>query len=323
VTDVPAGAVASLERVAQVPHVMTIGNFDGLHLGHQYLIQRVIDDARTRGQRSLVVTFEPHPTTVLRPDVPFQRLTTPERKLEIIQATGVEDVAVIPFDRAFAALEPDAFLQLLTRTVHPVAVFVGSGFHFGRGRAGDGSTIEAFGRTHGFETTIVQRLQDGDVTISSSSIREALSHGNIARATASLGRRYRLSGTVEHGAARGRELGFPTANLLILPDVCIPSDGIYAGFAHLSDRALGPRAAMIYIGSRPTFDNGDRQVEVNILDFSGDLYTLDLEIEFVAWVRGDQAFESAEALAAQMHDDEATSRAVLAGSQPEDPGSRP
>jgi riboflavin kinase / FMN adenylyltransferase len=317
-TDVPEGALASLERVAGVPHVMTIGNFDGVHRGHQYLIQRVIDDAQSRGHRSLVVTFEPHPTSVLRPDVPFQRLTSPERKLEVIRATGVDEVAVVPFDRAFAALEPDAFLNLLTRTVQPIAVFVGSGFHFGRGRSGDGGTIESFGRTHGFETTIVQRLQDGDVTISSSSIREALSRGNIARATASLGRRYRLTGTVEHGAARGRDLGFPTANLLVAADLCIPSDGIYAGFAHLTDRSLGPRAAMIYIGTRPTFDNGERQVEVNILDFSGDLYTLDLEIEFVAWIRGDQAFDSPEALSAQMHDDEATSRAVLANSQPEE-----
>lgn len=319
-TQVPAGAIASLERVARVPHVMTIGNFDGVHLGHQYLIQRVIDDARARRQRSLVVTFEPHPTSVLRPDVPVQRMTTPERKLEILKATGIDDVAVVPFDRDFAALMPDEFLALLVQTVQPFAVFVGSGFQFGRGRAGDGSTIEAFGREHGFETTVVQRLQDGDVTISSSSIRKALQHGNIARANASLGRRYRLSGTVEHGAARGRELGFPTANLLIPTDICIPADGIYAGYAHVSDRALGARAAMIYIGSRPTFDNGDRQVEVNILDFHGDLYTLELEIEFVAWIRGDSAFDSAEALAAQMHDDEATSRAVLASSHPEAPG---
>jgi len=317
VTQVPAGAVASLEQVSPGPYVVTIGNFDGVHRGHQYLIQRVIDDARTRSKRSLIVTFEPHPAAVLRPDAPFERLTAPERKLRILRATGVDEVAVIPFDHDFAALTPEEFLDLLARTVQPVAVFVGSGFRFGRGRSGDGGTIEAFGREHGFETTVVQRLQDGDVTISSSSIREALSHGNIARATASLGRRYRLSGTVEHGAARGRELGFPTANLLLPTDICIPADGIYAGYAHVTDRSLGARAAMIYIGTRPTFDNGERQVEVNILDFSGDLYTLDLEIEFVAWVRGDRAFDSADALAAQMHDDEAMSRALLANSHPE------
>ncbi len=315
--DVPAKALESLERVARVPHSMTIGNFDGVHLGHQYLIQRVIDDARSRSLRSLVVTFEPHPTTVLRPDVPFQRLAAPQRKLELLRATGIDDVAVIPFDREFASLEPDQFLSLLTQTVGPKAVFVGSGFQFGKGRAGDGSVIESFGRKHGFDTTIVERLQDGDVTISSSSIREALMHGNIARATASLGRRYRLKGSVEHGEARGRELGFPTANLLLSNDVCIPADGIYAGYAHVSDSSFDPRSAMIYIGSRPTFDNGDRQVEVNILDFHGDLYTLGLEIEFVAWIRGDRAFESAEALAEQMHDDESMSRAVLASSHPE------
>jgi riboflavin kinase/FMN adenylyltransferase len=321
VTDVPATAIASLERVERVPHALTIGNFDGVHRGHQYLIQRVIDDARQRGVASLVVTFEPHPTTVLRPDLPFHRLTSPEQKLQILRSSGVNDVAIVPFDREFAALEPEVFLQMLVATVQPVAVFVGSGFRFGRGRSGDGETIAAFGETHGFETTVVQRLQDGDVTISSSAVREALAHGNIARANACLGRRYRLVGTVEHGAARGRELGFPTANLLLPREACIPSDGIYAGFAHVSDRSIGPRAAMIYIGSSPTFENGERQVEVNILDFTGDLYTQDLEVEFVAWIRGDRAFESAEALAAQMHDDEATTRAVLAGSQSEESGS--
>jgi riboflavin kinase/FMN adenylyltransferase len=318
VTDVPATAIASLERVERVPHALTIGNFDGVHRGHQYLIQRVIDDARLRGVASLVVTFEPHPATILRPDVPFHRLTSPEQKRQILQSSGVDDVAIVPFDHEFASLEPEAFLQMLVATVQPVAVFVGSGFRFGRGRSGDGETIAAFGNAHGFETTVVQRLQDGDVTISSSSVREALAHGNIARANACLGRRYRLTGTVEHGAARGRELGFPTANLLLPVDTCIPSDGIYAGFAHVSDRALGPRAAMIYIGSSPTFENGERQVEVNILDFNGDLYTQDLEVEFVAWIRGDKAFDSAEALAAQMHDDEATTRAVLAGSHSEE-----
>lgn len=300
-----------------MPHVVTIGNFDGVHRGHQYLIHRVIDEARARGQRSLIITFEPHPTAVLRPDLPFQRLTMPERKLQLLRATGIDEIVVIPFDREFALLEPNEFLSLLAKHIRPVAVFVGSGFKFGRGRAGDGETIDAFGREHGFETTVIPRIQDGDVTISSSSVREALAHGNIARANASLGRRFRLSGTVEHGAARGRALGFPTANLLLPSDVLVPADGIYAGYAHVSDRELGPRAAMIYIGSRPTFDNGERQVEVNILDFQGDLYTLDLEIEFVAWVRGDQTFDSAEALAAQMHDDESTSRAILAGSQPE------
>ncbi|MGH9176722.1 MAG: riboflavin kinase, partial [Vicinamibacterales bacterium] len=224
---------------------------------------------------------------------------------------------VIPFDLEFAALEPREFLALLVDTVQPVAIFIGEGFRFGKGRAGDGATIAEFGREHRFDAVVIPRLQNGDVTISSSLVRDALNHGNIARATASLGRRHRLHGTVEHGAARGRALGFPTANLLVSGDVCIPGDGIYAGYAHLSDRALGAREAMIYIGSRPTFDNGDRQVEVNILDFSGDLYTFDLEIEFVAWIRGDRTFDSAAELSAQMHDDEASARAVLAGADPE------
>lgn len=310
-------AEAVIARVPRVPHVVTIGNFDGVHRGHQYLIGRVIEDAARRGARSLVITFEPHPTSVLRPDVPFERLTTPEDKLALIRATGVDDVTVLPFDREFAALEPDEFLTLINDAVQPVSVFVGEGFRFGRGRAGDGESIAAFGDRHGFDTTIIARLRDEGAMISSSSIREALARGDVAQANDFLGRRYRLRGTVEHGAARGRELGFPTANLLVPPGLCVPSDGIYAAYAHVSAPGYGARQAMVYIGSRPTFDNGERMVEVNLLDFSGDLYTLELEAELVAFVRGDATFASAAELARQMQHDETKTRELLSATEPE------
>ena len=310
-------AARELARVQVGPHVVTIGNFDGVHRGHLLLIELVRTRAHADSTRSLVVTFEPHPASVLRPDAPFERLTSPEAKRRLLEATGVDNVAVIPFDRAFSTLSPEGFLRLLTDAVQPTAVFVGEGFRFGHGRSGDGSTIETFGRTAGFDARVVTRLSDGEQIISSSLIRGALHSGRLADAANMLGRRYRISGTVEHGVARGRELGYPTANLHLPGWTCVPKDGIYAGYAHIDARHLGARQAMIYIGTRPTFDSGERLVEVNILDFSGDLYTLDLEIEFVEFVREDAAFDSVEDLVRQIADDESTTRALLGADAPE------
>lgn len=307
----------ALTRAGSGPHSVTIGNFDGVHRGHQYLIRSVIDDAEARGTRSLVITFEPHPTSVLRPDTPFQRLTTAELKQALILSLGVDDVAVVPFTRDLAALAPDDFLTLVNDAAHPSSVYVGEGFRFGRGRSGDGETIRSFGERHGFETTVLSRLRDDDEMISSSNIRAALQTGDLQKANRWLGRHYRFGGIVEHGAARGRELGFPTANLLMASDVCVPADGIYAAYAHLSEGLVAPRHAMVYIGSRPTFDNGNRVVEVNILDFSGDLYTQSLDIELVGYVRADQKFDSPESLARQMHQDEVDARATLARATPD------
>jgi riboflavin kinase/FMN adenylyltransferase len=311
------GVADALRDLSGQPHAVTIGNFDGVHRGHRYLIQKLCDDARHRGIRSLVMTFEPHPTLVLRPDMKIERLTTPAMKLSLLESSGVDDVAVVEFTREVAALTPDEFLAIVLESAHPQSVVIGEGFRFGRRRAGTTDVIEAFGRANGFDTTVISRLKDDNEMISSTNIRAALQAGDIAQATDMLGRRYRLIGSVEHGEARGRELGFPTANLLLPDDICIPGDGIYASYAHLPGGDGGPFQAMVYIGTRPTFDNGDRIVEANILDFSGDIYTQDLEIEFVSFVRGDEAFASPEALMQQMVHDEEVTRAILGRAQPE------
>ena len=312
-TTAAEAAKAKLAGAGGQPHVVTIGNFDGVHRGHQYLIQQVVDAAQHRSVRSLAITFEPHPGAVLRPDHSPERLATADEKLRLLRATGLDNVVTLEFSREFANLEPVAFLDLVLSTVAPVEVFVGEGFRFGHGRAGDGATIQQFGDRHGFDTTIVTRLRDDEHMISSSNIRAALKAGNVEDASRWLGRRYRLLGTVEHGAARGRELGFPTANLTADAAVCVPGDGIYAALAHLPDAQMSARKALVYVGTRPTFDNGERLVEAYILDFNGDLYTRELEVEFVAFVRGDQTFPSAEALSAQMADDERSAREILAG----------
>jgi riboflavin kinase / FMN adenylyltransferase len=293
------------------PHVVTIGNFDGVHRGHQFLIQQVIDDARGRGVRGLVITFEPHPTSVLRPDVPFERLTSPATKYRLLSETGVDDVLVLPFSREFAGLSAEDFLThvLIAR---PVAVHIGEGFRFGRMRSGDGETIRAFGVQHGFDTHVITRLREGGDMISSSAIRDALKRGAIRDANRWLGRSYSLHGIVEHGAARGRDLGFPTANLSLPATACLPSDGIYAAYVQVPGNDVERHRAMVYVGTRPTFDGGKRVVEANLLDFRGDLYTLELEVSFVDFVRSDATFDSPEALARQMERDEADTRAIFA-----------
>jgi riboflavin kinase/FMN adenylyltransferase len=311
------GVVDALRDLSGQPHAVTIGNFDGVHRGHRYLIQKLCDDARSRGIRSLVMTFEPHPTSVLRPDVKLERLTTPAAKLALLESSGVDAVAVVEFTREVAALTPDEFLSIVLESAKPQSVVIGEGFRFGSRRSGTTDGIEQFGQAHGFDTTVISRLTDDDAMISSTNIRAALHAGDIAKANEMLGRRYRLLGKVEHGQARGRELGFPTANMVMPSDVCIPGDGIYAAYAHLPAGGGGPFQAMVYIGSRPTFDNGDRIVEANILDFSGDIYTQDLETEFVAFVRGDAAFDSPEALMQQMARDEEVTRATLERERPD------
>jgi riboflavin kinase/FMN adenylyltransferase len=310
VTSPPDAAIPGLETLPAEPHVLTIGNFDGVHRGHQFLISRVIDDARVRRARSLVLTFEPHPTSVLRPDVPFERLTTPEEKQRLLASTGVDDLVVIPFTAEFARLSAEEFLSGIL-PAGPVAVHVGEGFRFGHGRLGDGNTIRQFGERAGFETHVIPRLRNGEHVISSSAIRTALKQGDIASANTWLGRRYVLRGTVERGAARGRDLGFPTANLHLPANACLPSDGIYAAYARLPNGDQHPYHAMVYVGTRPTFDGGSRIVEANLLDFQGDLYTRELVVEFVAFVRGDARFDSPAALASQMAQDERDTREIF------------
>jgi riboflavin kinase / FMN adenylyltransferase len=298
-------------------HVLTVGNFDGVHLGHRHLLDQVIEVASQRAVRSMVVTFEPHPIAVLRPEHAPPRLATPSSKVDLLRQAGIEDVVVLPFDRNFASLTADEFVEMLVTYCRPTDILVGEGFRFGRQRSGDTETLQASGREHGFRAHVIAPLMNSTGVVSSSRIRMALQSGNIEDAAGLLGRRVRLCGAVEHGMARGRDLGYPTANLAIPGGLCVPADGIYAGYAHLDDRDGNAREALIYIGTSPTFGDRERVVEVNILDYRGDLYSQELEIEFLAFIRSDMKFDNSDALMQQMAQDEATARTVLEGSQPE------
>lgn len=299
--------IRALQDVPPGPYVVTIGNFDGVHRGHQHLIGTVVADAKARGAKSLVMTFEPLPTEVLRPDRAPQRLNTTDGRLALIAALDVDIILLQRFDLAFAGWSAREFVERLVAATHPVEIVVGEDFAFGHDRAGNPDLLRAMGKSAGFETRVVERVGES----SSTRIRALIAAGDVAGAAELLGHSHVLSGTVEPGARRGRTLGFPTANLAVPANLAFPPDGIYAAFVAI-DRDTPLHEGIAYIGPRPTFDGGARTVEVYLLDFDRDLYGSDLTVLFIDRVRGDARFESVEALIRQMRDDEARTREILA-----------
>jgi riboflavin kinase/FMN adenylyltransferase len=252
-----------------------VGTFDGVHLGHF----RVIDAARAAGLRTAVVTFDPHPRAVFGHDV--ELLTTLERRLELFDAAGVDDVLVLEFDEGLANLEPTEFAERILRGMGAEVVAAGETFRFGRDRQGDLALLEQLG----FDIRRVPVLE----SVSSTRIRELLLGGEPDRAARLLGRPAEVEGIVVHGDHRGRELGFPTANLDVPPGLLIPPDGVYAGWTR-------DRLAAISIGTNVQFDGVELRVEAHLLDFDDDLYDQRLVVEIWSWVRGQLRFESIQEL---------------------------
>ncbi len=311
----PDAALQQFDAISPGAHAVTIGNFDGLHRGHQYLLQRLKEHAERLSVRTLVVTFEPHPVTVLRPDAGLKRLMPPEKKVQALQSLGIDNILIVPFDLAFSAVRARTFLDALRVHADPRVVIVGEGFKFGHKREGDETLLREYAAQHDFEVDILQPYGPDGTRIGSSGIRQALVEGRLDDAENALGRRFRLEGAVEHGVARGRDLGFPTANLAILDDLLIPSDGIYSSYVRIDGGS--PLASMTYIGQSPTFEPRQRTVEVNILDFHGDIYASNVEIEFVRFIRHDQQFDNPDALIEQIQLDEHMIRTSLEESEPE------
>ncbi len=320
VSAAPAHVIDRFCSVGSDPSLVTIGNFDGVHRGHQFLLRLVVERASSAGVRPLVITFEPHPVSVLRPDNPLQRIALPTTKLREIRHCGIQDIVVVPFDLEFASLTPGQFLDLVNEHVHPREIIVGEGFRFGKDRAGNGAFIEEYAREHGFAATVIARMSDGADVVSSSRIRAALHRGDMAETELLLGRRFRLSGVVERGFARGRELGYPTANLMVVGELIVPASGIYAAYVHVNGRDRVAHPSLIYIGTSPTFEPRDRTVEAHLLDFDGDLYARNIEVEFVAFIREDEKFESIVALVDQISRDEVKARRILRDAAPEPDG---
>jgi len=303
----------SFHDVQPGPHVVSIGTFDGVHLGHRYLLRQAADRASALDLPLLVATFEPNPAQVIRPDSFPGRLSTPEDKLARLFAASAGEVLVIPFTETLMRETPEEFLGQLVDAAHPREVWVGEGFALGYKRSGDIPRLTAIGEELGFVLNAVPRRELAGEIVSSSRIRQHILEGSVDQAARLLGYRYVLSGEVVHGAQVGRTIGFPTANVEP-PSLLAPlADGIYATLATIGDEPERHQA-MTYIGTRPALNTGARQIETHILDFDGNLYGSLLHTAFVERLRPDADFPSVEALIAQLKRDEKHTREVLARS---------
>ncbi|MBV9659752.1 MAG: bifunctional riboflavin kinase/FAD synthetase [Acidimicrobiales bacterium] len=301
------------------PCAVTIGAYDGVHTGHRLVIERVKRVAAEQGLASAVVTFDRHPASVVRPETAPKLLTDLDQKLELLSGTGVDIALVVRFDRERSEEPAEDFVrEVLVGCLDTKAVVVGHDFHFGHKRLGNVPMLQDMGAELGFDVTGIRLFSDGldRDPISSTRIRSLLAEGAVGEAASLLGRPHQVRGMVAHGDERGRQLGFPTANVSLPESIALPADGVYAGWYQRPDGIRLPAA--ISLGRRPTFyrDSGLLLLEAYILDFDGDLYDEPARVEFVAHLRGQARFESAHALVEQMGRDVATTRQVLGRSAP-------
>jgi riboflavin kinase/FMN adenylyltransferase len=286
--------------------VVTIGSFDGVHRGHQLIIGRAVERARAEGASSVVVTFDPHPSEVVRPGSHPPLLAPHHRRAELMGELGVDAVLVLPFTLAFSQLSPEDFVrQVLVDALHAAVVVEGPNFRFGHRASGDVALLELLGERYGYAVDLLDLTVHGSLgestPFSSTLARRLVAEGDVAGAAEVLGRPHRVEGTVVRGAQRGRELGYPTANVETLPHTAIPADGVYAGWL-TADSELMPAA--ISVGTNPTFDGTARTVEAYAIDRVGlDLYGLHVSVDFLAYLRGMEKFDSIEALLDRMADD--------------------
>ncbi|HEX6341783.1 bifunctional riboflavin kinase/FAD synthetase [Umezawaea sp.] len=287
--------------------VVTIGVFDGVHEGHQALIARAVELAHQRGVPSVLMTFDPHPSEVVRPGSHPAQLTTLRRRAELVEQLGVDVFCVLPFTVELSRMPANEFVhEVLVDQLHVAAVVVGENFTFGQKAAGNVDLLRHLGQRFGFVTEgadLVTDTQSGDdaVTFSSTYIRACIDAGDVAAAAAALGRPHRLDGIVVRGDGRGRELGFPTANLSMTRFAAVPADGVYAcWFIHSDGRKL---PAAVSVGTNPTFSGRERRVEAFVLDVQEDFYGQRVALDFVSRVRGQLTFDSGEALVVEMHRD--------------------
>jgi riboflavin kinase/FMN adenylyltransferase len=304
----------SLEGAAEgEQRALALGSFDGVHLGHQRVIERAVEAARAAGIRSSVVTFEPHPMAVLRPELAPHELATPERRAELVAELGPDELIVIPFTRELSQVDHELFAeQVLARKLGARLVIVGRNFRYGHGARGSIETLAESGERLGFTVEPAPLLEIDGAAVSSSRIRDLLSAGEVEHAARLLGRPPWLEGTIVRGDGRGRGLGFATANLQPPSRSALPATGIYAGRAHLPDEQ---RPAAISVGYNPTFsDARDRvRIEAHLLDFDRDVYGHPLRLELLRRLRGEERFGSVEELVAQVHRDIAAVRAEVSG----------
>ena len=293
------------------PSAVTIGKFDGVHAGHRSVIARLRREAAAAGLVATVLTFDRHPLALLKPDLCPGTLTSNDQKRAVLETTGIDALVMIEFTHAFSLKEPKEFVtDVLVGTLHAKLVFVGPDFRFGHRGLGTVEELERLGRLHGFEVRMIEAVRPlGDRVISSTWIRDLLTEGRVAEAATLLERRATVRGIVVPGERRGRELGYPTANLARSVEGYVPADGVYAAYVTVDGRTM---PAAVSIGNNPTFAGvPDKQIEAHLLDEDLDLYGKVVEIAFVKYIRGMEKFASVGELVTQMTHDEADVRHLL------------
>lgn len=302
---------ANIKPIPGYP-VVAIGNFDGVHLGHQAILAQAIERAQEKDGTSVVLTFEPHPMKVLHPEREFRLLNTFQIKMRLIESTGVDVTFSAEFSKAFAQQTPSEFAKTYLRDkIGCKEVIVGKNFNFGKDRAGTVKDLIEFGKEFGFEVVIQEPVMVEGIPVSSTKIRQLIQEGNVGLAGKMMGRYYSMEGKVLHGDGRGKSLGYPTANFR-LPNELIPREGVYAArVATLKAEGYMTLDGIVYIGSKPTFDKTEVQMEVHLFDVNENLYGKRLLVTFIEWVRGDEKFEDSAALIRQIGQDIEKARAIL------------
>jgi len=308
---------APIQRVSDLAQAnldgcaLTIGSFDGVHLGHRALIRALVESARAEGVPAVVVTFYPHPSVVLRGRAPAFYITTPEERAALLDEAGVDMVITQRFDHDLAEVTADEFLDQLTHHLHFRDLWVGEDFALGYRRQGNVVFLEQAAARRGFRLHVMPPVLVGGEVVGSTRVREALRSGDVARAASYLGRPFTLPGTVIQGAGRGKSLNIPTANLAVAQERAVPGAGVYACLAEVPGRRLH---AVANIGVRPTFEGGAHEpvVEAHLLDFEGDLYGSTLRLIFIERLRDERKFDGPEALLEQIQRDIRRARVILA-----------
>ena len=295
----------------QQPTVLTIGTFDGVHLGHQKIVERVVTTARQEGLLATVFTFFPHPRMVVQHDKGLKLIHTLEEKKQLLQQLGVDLLVVQPFNEAFAQLSAEEFVStILVQRLNVKKVIIGYDHRFGRNRTANIDDMRLFGEKYGFAVEEISVQEVDEVSVSSTKIREALNKGDVTTAEHYLGTPYSLTGTVVHGLKLGRTLGYPTANIQVTEDYkLIPKDGVYAVYSYIGERKV---YGMMSIGKNPTIEGKGASIEVYFFDFNGDLYDRELTIYFLKYLREERKFSSVALLKKQLQDDETTARKAIA-----------
>jgi len=291
--------------------ILTIGVFDGVHLGHKYLLSQLKERARQENCLGGVVTFHQHPQAVLSPQAKLPCLTNLTQRIKLLKEEGIEAVITLSFTPELAQLSTRQFVELLKKYLRMRGLVIGPDFALGRNREGDADTLRTLGREMDFSVTMIPPLVINGEVVSSTTIRNALAEGDMKRVHNLIGRPFSLQGQVIAGAGRGVELGFPTANLKVDTQQALPPDGVYATWAYIDGNAY---QSMTNIGKRPTFGGGERAVEVYVLDYRDDLYGHELRIDIIERLRSEERFDSADELRKQVAEDVRQGRAILSSS---------